>query len=142
MIDDRGHPSHYGLNAEGVCLPGLRDERVLQHLIASLNHWRAFRTSRPVADAQGALRRHLAGLIADIQAMPSARLCLSDVPEADIRQFAAGLVGRLRRFGVAVIPLTLHVTNLKQAAPGDLVNLEVDVIAKYVERLLGEREKH
>jgi riboflavin synthase len=45
------------------------------------------------------------------------------------------------RFGVAVIPLTLHVTNLKQAAPGDLVNLEVDVIAKYVERLLGEREK-
>jgi hypothetical protein len=70
---------------------GLRDERVLAHLIASLNHWRAFRTSRPVADARGALRRHLAEFIADIQAMPEARLCLSDVPEAGIRRFAAAL---------------------------------------------------
>jgi len=43
------------------------------------------------------------------------------------------------RFGVALIPLTLQLTNLRQAAPGDLVNLEVDVIAKYVERLLQER---
>jgi riboflavin synthase len=43
------------------------------------------------------------------------------------------------RFGVALIPLTLQLTNLRQAGPGDLVNLEVDVIAKYVERLLHER---
>jgi len=43
------------------------------------------------------------------------------------------------RFGVALIPLTLQLTNLRQASPGDLVNLEVDVIAKYVERLLHER---
>ena len=42
------------------------------------------------------------------------------------------------RFGVAISPLTLQVTNLRQAAAGDLVNLEVDVIAKYVERLLRE----
>lgn len=39
-------------------------------------------------------------------------------------------------FSVALIPLTLGVTNLREAAAGDLVNLEVDVIAKYVERLL------
>lgn len=39
-------------------------------------------------------------------------------------------------FSVSLIPTTLQVTTLGRAAPGDLVNLEVDVIAKYVERLL------
>ena len=40
-------------------------------------------------------------------------------------------------FEVAIIPKTWQVTNLSQLKPGDLVNLEVDVIAKYVERLLA-----
>jgi riboflavin synthase len=39
-------------------------------------------------------------------------------------------------FGVALIPHTLAVTTLGVRAPGDRVNLEVDVLAKYVERLL------
>jgi riboflavin synthase len=39
-------------------------------------------------------------------------------------------------FEIAVIPKTLEVTNFSQLKPGDEVNLEVDVIAKYVERLL------
>jgi riboflavin synthase len=39
-------------------------------------------------------------------------------------------------FGVAVIPHTAEVTTLGRRRPGDLVNLEVDLIAKYVERLL------
>jgi riboflavin synthase len=43
------------------------------------------------------------------------------------------------RFTVAVIPYTLARTNLAQARPGDRVNLEVDILAKYVERLLQER---
>ncbi len=42
-------------------------------------------------------------------------------------------------FSVALIPYTLQVTNLREAAPGRLVNLEADVIAKYVERLLAAR---
>ncbi len=42
-------------------------------------------------------------------------------------------------FVVALIPHTLAVTVLGHRQPGDLVNLEVDVIAKYVERLLEER---
>jgi riboflavin synthase len=42
-------------------------------------------------------------------------------------------------FSVALIPLTLERTNLREARVGDRVNLEVDVIAKYVERLLGAR---
>jgi riboflavin synthase len=39
-------------------------------------------------------------------------------------------------FAVAVIPHTLAVTTLGCKEPGDPVNLEVDVVAKYVERLL------
>jgi riboflavin synthase len=39
-------------------------------------------------------------------------------------------------FAVALIPHTLSATTLGSARPGDPVNLEVDVIAKYVERLL------
>jgi len=39
-------------------------------------------------------------------------------------------------FEIAVIPKTFEVTNFSQLKPGDEVNLEVDVIAKYVERML------
>jgi riboflavin synthase len=39
-------------------------------------------------------------------------------------------------FTVAVIPHTAEVTTLGSLGPGDRVNLEVDVMAKYVERLL------
>src|SRR6185436_8212818 len=39
-------------------------------------------------------------------------------------------------FEIAVIPKTFEVTNFSQLQPGDEVNLEVDVIAKYVERIL------
>src|SRR5579863_1784787 len=37
---------------------------------------------------------------------------------------------------VAVIPHTTEMTNLKSLRPGDPVNLEVDMIAKYVERMM------
>jgi riboflavin synthase len=43
-------------------------------------------------------------------------------------------------FTVAVIPHTMDVTTLGQKGPGDLVNLEVDVTAKYVERLLSWKD--
>ncbi len=39
-------------------------------------------------------------------------------------------------FAVALIPHTLAATTLGELEPGHLVNLEVDVLAKYVERLL------
>jgi riboflavin synthase len=42
-------------------------------------------------------------------------------------------------FEVSLIPTTLGLTTLGSAAPGTPVNLEVDVIAKYVERLLNAR---
>ena len=43
------------------------------------------------------------------------------------------------RCTLAVIPHTVAVTNLASLKPGDPVNLEADVIAKYVEKMLGPR---
>ncbi|MGC4749447.1 riboflavin synthase [Micromonospora sp. DT201] len=42
-------------------------------------------------------------------------------------------------FAVGLIPTTLKLTTLGAKRAGDPVNLEVDVLAKYVERLLGSR---
>jgi len=39
-------------------------------------------------------------------------------------------------FAVALVPHTLEVTTLGELEPGDAVNLEVDVLAKYVEKLV------
>ena len=44
-----------------------------------------------------------------------------------------------RTFHVAIIPHTLTATNLGEKGPGDRVNLEADIIGKYVERLLGKK---
>ena len=42
---------------------------------------------------------------------------------------------------VWLIPETLERTNLSSKRPGDLINVEVDVLAKYVERLLAKGDK-
>ena len=42
-------------------------------------------------------------------------------------------------FEVSLIPTTLEATTLGHIEPGDRVNLEVDVLAKYTERLLGQQ---
>lgn len=44
-------------------------------------------------------------------------------------------------FEVSLIPTTLASTTLGIVEPGDWVNLEVDVLAKYTERLLGKGER-
>ncbi|ROO83915.1 riboflavin synthase alpha chain [Actinocorallia herbida] len=43
-------------------------------------------------------------------------------------------------FTVSLIPTTLELTTLGRKAVGDPVNLEVDVVAKYVERMIGDRK--
>ena len=43
-------------------------------------------------------------------------------------------------FEIAVIPKTWEVTNFSKLKPGDAVNLEADMIAKYVERILRSSE--
>ncbi|MEV6149158.1 riboflavin synthase [Nonomuraea sp. NPDC052129] len=42
-------------------------------------------------------------------------------------------------FGVSLIPTTLKLTTMGEREVGDMVNIEVDVIAKYVERLVGKQ---
>lgn len=44
-------------------------------------------------------------------------------------------------FDIAVIPKTWELTNLSTLRPGDAVNLEADVIAKYVERIMAARSE-
>jgi len=41
-------------------------------------------------------------------------------------------------FTVSLIPTTLELTTLGHKGPGDVLNIEVDVLAKYVERLLAK----
>jgi riboflavin synthase len=43
-----------------------------------------------------------------------------------------------RRCTVAIIPHTVEMTNLISLKPGDLVNLEADLIAKYVEKMVKD----
>ena len=45
-------------------------------------------------------------------------------------------------FDVSLIPETLERTTLGSAEPGRTVNLEVDIVAKYVEKLVGARDEH
>ncbi len=47
---------------------------------------------------------------------------------------------RGRQFSVEVIPHTLKVTTLGYKKPGDAVNFESDMMAKYVEKILAARE--
>lgn len=52
----------------------------------------------------------------------------------------AALDGML--LSVAVIPLTYTSTTIQGYRPGQAVNLEIDIVAKYVEKLLASREQH
>jgi riboflavin synthase len=47
-----------------------------------------------------------------------------------------------RRFGVNLIPHTVEVTTFGDRKVGDAVNIEVDLVARYVERLFADREVH
>ncbi len=46
-----------------------------------------------------------------------------------------------KSFTVALIPHTLEKTNLKELKKGSIVNLEIDLIARYLENLLNQKEK-
>jgi riboflavin synthase len=45
------------------------------------------------------------------------------------------------KFSVAIIPHTWEATNLSQKTKGDIVNIEVDILAKYIERQLTHYNK-
>jgi riboflavin synthase len=47
---------------------------------------------------------------------------------------------RRRGFRIWIIPHTYEVTNLRHRKPGQLVNLEADLVGKYVEQLLRQMD--
>ncbi|WP_280468052.1 riboflavin synthase [Nocardia cyriacigeorgica] len=88
------------------------------------DNWEVVRISLPDAIAKYVVEK--GSITVDGISLTVSGLGLSDTPAAD---------GNRDWFEVSLIPTTLSMTNLGTAAPGTLVNLEVDVIAKYVERL-------
>ncbi len=84
-------------------------------------HWEVVRIALPSALARYVVEK---GSIA----VDGVSLTVSAVSEVDVPE---------PWFEVSLIPTTLRETTLGARAPGEPVNLEVDVIAKYVERLLG-----
>ncbi len=86
-------------------------------------HWEVVRIALPAALARYVVEK---GSIA----VDGVSLTVSSVSSADLPE---------PWFEVSLIPTTLRETTLGSRAPGEPVNLEVDVIAKYVERLLGGR---
>jgi riboflavin synthase len=86
-------------------------------------HWEVVRIALPPALARYVVEK---GSIA----VDGVSLTVSAVSPADLPE---------PWFEVSLIPTTLRETTLGARTPGDPVNLEVDVIAKYVERLLGDR---
>jgi riboflavin synthase len=86
-------------------------------------HWEVVRIALPADLARYVVEK---GSIA----VDGVSLTVSAVSPADIPE---------PWFEVSLIPTTLRETTLGSRAPGEPVNLEVDVIAKYVERLLGSR---
>jgi riboflavin synthase len=86
-------------------------------------HWEVVRIAVPADLARYVVEK---GSIA----VDGVSLTVSAVSDADIPE---------PWFEVSLIPTTLRETTLGARAPGEPVNLEVDVIGKYVERLLGGR---
>jgi riboflavin synthase len=78
--------------------------------------------------------------VVSIEAPPGLERYLADKGSVCVDGISLTIVQALqRRFSVAVIPHTFEHTTLGQRRSGDAVNLEVDVLARYVEKLLQGR---
>lgn len=87
-------------------------------------NWEVVRISLPDAIARYVVQK--GSITVDGISLTVSGLGTTEAPAAD---------GTRDWFEVSLIPTTLAMTNLATAAVGNTVNLEVDVIAKYVERL-------
>jgi len=92
-------------------------------------HWEVVRIALPAALTRYVVEK---GSIA-VDGVSLTVSAVSPVPGPDTHPDADAW------FEVSLIPTTLRETTLGARAPGEPVNLEVDVIAKYVERLMGGR---
>ena len=105
----------------------------LERAMSADGHWRPRR--------MGSCRRHRTFLSRDHDGLATAyppSLSRYLVEKGSIAVDGVSLtVARVtdQEFAVALIPTTLRATTLGRNQPGDSVNLEVDVLAKYVEKL-------
>jgi riboflavin synthase len=114
-----------GVNLE---LPARLSDRLGGHLVQG--HVDGVASVVRVEDDEGAQRVWLAGDDTVLRYLvPKGSVTLDGVALTVVE------VGRTT-FQVALIPHTLSVTTLAQVAVGSRLNVEVDVLAKYVERLL------
>ncbi len=95
-------------------------------------HWEVVRIGLPAGLGRYVVEK---GSIA----VDGVSLTVSAVSDVGASGAGAGTADPDPWFEVSLIPTTLRDTTLGARAPGEPVNLEVDVIAKYVERLLGAR---
>jgi riboflavin synthase len=85
-----------------------------------------------------ALREEAEGRRLEITAPPDLARYIVDKGSIAVDGVSLTVAGRNgRRFGLALIPHTCAVTTLGGLEPGSEVNLEVDILAKYVEQLTG-----
>lgn len=116
------------LNLERALLP---TDRLGGHLVSGhvdglgqvVARWEDARAQRWRFAAPAALMRYIA---------PKGSICIDGV-SLTVNQVEGDA------FEVALIPHTIAHTAFAHAAVGDAVNLEVDMIARYVERMLGSR---
>ena len=95
-------------------------------------HWDLLRISLPQEIA-----RYVA--VKGSVALDGVSLTVVDVVDAPNTLDASSVPGSGASLSVGLIPETLRRTTLGTRRPGERVNLEVDVLAKYAERLLGAR---
>ena len=60
--------------------------------------------------------------------------------EAVLRLLSSNLFKFEDKVFINLVPHTVNMTNLKMIAPGSLVNIEVDILARYAEKLLINRD--
>ena len=95
-------------------------------------HWDLLRIGLPQAIA-----RYVA--VKGSVALDGVSLTVVDVVDASSTLDVAPVPSAEASLSVGLIPETLRRTTLGTRRPGERVNLEVDVLAKYAERLLGAR---
>ena len=118
------------LNLERAMRPS---DRLGGHLVSGhvdgvgkvLHHWDDGRAQRWLFEAPAQLRRYIAA---------KGSICVDGVSLT-----VNGIDDR--GFEVALVPHTLQHTAFAQTAIGDPVNLEIDLVARYVERLLAAKEQ-
>jgi riboflavin synthase len=119
------------LNLERAMLP---TDRLGGHLVSGhvdgvgsvVHAWDDGRAQRWVFAAPASLRRYIAA---------KGSICVDGVSLTVNGVDDSG-------FEVALVPHTIAHTAFGETKPGDAVNLEVDMLARYVERLMKERESH